>query len=169
MEAEKSPEWKPMQPEENALADMPDAYPFDETKDGHEWKKWDEGKSASDMIKEHNVFDDGTTTEMAYQVGHTGEKSNPREKCVWCFSFCQPNQVECCCRRILGDDTVRVLFGGPRVVIVAARAKTHAPIDLTFGDSLTVKPHSWESTRRGSPSRSINPTRMSTTSWWRRM
>jgi len=69
MDAEESPKWKPMEPEENALADMPDAYPFDETKDGHEWKKWDEGKSASDMIKEHNVFDDGTTTEMTYQLG----------------------------------------------------------------------------------------------------
>jgi hypothetical protein len=80
MDAEESPKWKPMEPEENALADMPDAYPFDETKDGHEWKKWDEGKSASDMIKEHNVFDDGTTTEMTYQVGHTGEKPNPGGK-----------------------------------------------------------------------------------------
>lgn len=68
MEAEEAPKWKTMEPEANALAEVPDVYPFDETKDGHEWKKWDKGETASDMIKEHNVFDDGTTTSMAYQV-----------------------------------------------------------------------------------------------------
>ena len=46
--------------DENVFNEIPeDRYPFNPTADGHEWKKWDEGDTSSERIKEMNVFDHG--------------------------------------------------------------------------------------------------------------
>jgi hypothetical protein len=44
----------------NVFNEIPeDRYPFNPTANGHEWKKWDEGDTAAQRIKEMNVFDHG--------------------------------------------------------------------------------------------------------------
>ena len=46
--------------DENVFNEIPeDRYPFNPTANGHEWKKWDEGDTSSQRIKEMNVFDHG--------------------------------------------------------------------------------------------------------------
>ena len=46
--------------DDNVFNEIPeDRYPFNPTANGHEWKKWDEGDTASEAIKEMNVFDHG--------------------------------------------------------------------------------------------------------------
>ena len=43
--------------DENVFDEIPDdRYPFNPTANGHEWKKWDEGDSSSEKIKEMNVI-----------------------------------------------------------------------------------------------------------------
>jgi len=43
--------------DENVFDEIPDdRYPFNPTANGHEWKKWDEGDSSSERIKEMNVM-----------------------------------------------------------------------------------------------------------------
>ena len=58
--------------DKNVMDDIPeDRYPFNPTAGGHEWKKWDEGDSAAEQIKEMNVFDHGQGL-AAVQLGeHT--------------------------------------------------------------------------------------------------
>ena len=42
--------------DDNVFDEIPtDRYPFNPTANGHEWKKWDEGDSSSEKIKEMNV------------------------------------------------------------------------------------------------------------------